>query len=88
MKNKLHLYPHGNEITKNHVVLFAIMKYILLDILKEPDMTKAVVESIDRSIEITEEDVGYKIAWEIMEKEGYKKLIAEINPTFIEVDRN
>jgi hypothetical protein len=60
------------DSVKNHILLHALLKYIYLDILSEPNR---LTSNIERSKKHSTKD--YVRAWEIVEKEGYKNLINE-----------
>ncbi len=63
-------YLTENDLVKNHILLHAILKYIFLDVLKEP---KKLDLNLERSRGHGLND--YTRAWEIVDKEGYKKII-------------
>ncbi len=67
-------YASEEETAKNHIVVHALLKYIYLDILKDKNRLK---KNILRSKHHNTNE--YIRAWEIVEKEGYKKLIYEFN---------
>ena len=65
-------YPHENEIVKSHVIVHAILKYIYLDILNEPERLEKNIDNCSGSKH------GYDIAWDIVEKGDYKELISRL----------
>jgi hypothetical protein len=69
-------YSHKDAIVCSHVVLYAVMNYIFLDVLKRPDMLNIPKISSDSN----KTAISYSRAWDIMEKEGYKELIKKYFP--------
>lgn len=68
----LEMFPDENELTRNHIITHAILKFIYLDILKDKEkLEKNIARSSKSSFS------EYKRAWEIVDKRGYKELIAE-----------
>ena len=66
----IHYYPHPKKSVATHVVVHAIMQYVLSDVLKLPEYIQVDKDNCSKFPEL-----GYKEAWEIVEKEGYMKLI-------------
>lgn len=63
-------FPDETKLTKNHILVHAMLKYIYLNVLKEPErLNNNIVTSRKHS---TSE---YYRAWEIVEKEGYLEII-------------
>lgn len=56
--------------TRNHIHLFAFVEKIYREVFKDEEMLK--------EIKILSTSEEYKRAWEIVEKEGYNKLIKEL----------
>jgi hypothetical protein len=69
-------YHNETITTKKHIIIFAILKYIFLDILNEPIRLEKAME--DSKKHDTKE---YTRAWEITEEIGYKKIIEDFNST-------
>ncbi len=67
------MFPGETSAVKNHVITHSVLKYIYLDILKDKSR-------LDRDIENSKKHRtnDYIRAWEIVEKEGYMKLIKEL----------
>lgn len=64
-------YPHENHNVSVHVYLNAILKYIFIDVLNEPERLHLDISKVSKS------KLGYDIAWDIVEKSNYKALIEE-----------
>ncbi len=60
-----------NLIVTDHVVLFAILKYIYLDVFKEPKRLKADIKFCKNS------KFGYDTAWKIVQDGDYRKIISD-----------
>lgn len=71
-------YPEEQPLVQNHVFLHAGLKYVYLDVLKEPSR-------LDRDIERHLNASGYNRAWEIVEKEGYNELIERFKDYYASV---
>ena len=69
------LYKGEDRIVRNHIWVHAGMKYVFLEVMKEPLRLK-------RDIEKCQAWPGYKRAWEIVEKDGYKELITQIKSLY------
>ena len=65
-------YTEETVATQNHIIVHALLKYIYLDILKDDSRLRKNIE--DSKKHSTNE---YARAWDIVEKEGYMKLINE-----------
>lgn len=61
--------PNLNDTAKDHVYLHAILKYIFLDILKEPGRLVVAIDNCNKS------KGGYELAWQIVENGNYLELI-------------
>jgi hypothetical protein len=72
-------YPHSDSVVRFHVVLYALIKHIFADVLNRPDMIKIPSKPDDSIVTI----VGYSIAWDIVEKEGYEKILDKYFPNGI-----
>lgn len=65
-------YSDETDIVKNHIIVHALLKYIYLDILKDASrLEKNFLRSKNHNTN------DYFRTWEIVEREGYKKLIDE-----------
>ena len=74
-KNKLLEYLKQNfyteeRLTRNHILVHAISKFVYLEILKEP-------ARLNRDIQNCADNSAYKRSWEIVEQKGYRQLISE-----------
>ncbi|MEI6237946.1 MAG: hypothetical protein WCP15_00235 [bacterium] len=66
------IYEHENKTTSTHVMVHAILKSIYLDVLNEPErLEKNILESSNSNL-------GYKEAWQVVEKVGYKKILDKL----------
>jgi len=64
------LFPNEKKSTQNHVIVHALLKYIYLDVLKEPERFKRNTAKSQNN-----PASGYSRAWEIVEEIGYLELI-------------
>ena len=64
-----------NNHTFNHIVVHAILKYLFIDVLNEPDR-------LERDIKDCQQYENYKSAWDYVESHDYRKLIAEIRDSY------
>jgi len=69
--NKPLHYPHENHTVSVHVYLNAILKYIYIDVLGEPERYE-----LDKKM-VADSKLGYNIAWDIVDKIGHLKLIED-----------
>lgn len=69
------LYPDEDLLTRNHIWIHAGLKYIFLDVLGSPSR-------LERDIQDHQDSPGYKRAWEIVERDGYKELITQLQQHF------
>lgn len=60
-------FDSTSNTTQNHIVLHAVLKYIYLDVLKEPKHLKADIKFCTSA--------DYKEAWSIVEAGDYKEII-------------
>lgn len=65
-------YLNESDLVKNHILLHALLKYLYLDILNEPERLK---NNISRSKAHSTND--YARAWEIVETDGHMNIINE-----------
>lgn len=63
-------YEKETILTKRHITLSAVLKYIYLDVLKQPDRLERNLENAAKHA-----SGDYSRAWEIVDKEGYKTTI-------------
>lgn len=63
-------YPHPKKEVSKHVVVHALMEYILVNVLNLPEYLLADKNNCNKFPEL-----GYKEAWGIVEREGYINLI-------------
>lgn len=64
-------------LTKNHIIVHAVLKYLYLDVLKESELLTASIAS--SKIHSTND---YSRAWEIIDKEGYLEVINQFKKKF------
>jgi hypothetical protein len=62
------MYPEEVMMVRNHVVIFAVLKYLFLDVLKEP-------HRLERKVRFHQKSPPYKRAWEIVESQDYREII-------------
>lgn len=60
-----------DEIARIHIPVHAVLQALFDDVLKEPERTK-------RDKEMCNNYPSYKLAWEYVEKAGYKKIIEQV----------
>ncbi|MHB0978277.1 MAG: hypothetical protein ACYC1K_02655 [Minisyncoccota bacterium] len=65
-------YLNESDLVRNHILLHALLKYIYLDILNEPERLS---KNVSRSKAHSTSD--YIRTWEIVEIEGYMNIINE-----------
>jgi hypothetical protein len=65
-------YEKETETTKKHVIIHSILKYIYLDILNEPKRLEMDLQSSKKH-----SPNEYGRSWDIVDKEGYKKIISD-----------
>lgn len=68
------MFPEEKDTkTRNHIIINAVQKYILLDVIGDP---ASHIDVVNRK---TADPMGHKYqkAWDIVEKNGYMKLINE-----------
>ena len=63
-------YSHPNKEVSKHVVVHALIEYILSEVLGLPEYIQVDKDNCSKFPEL-----GYKEAWEIVEREGYMNLI-------------
>ena len=66
----LEMFPDKNELARNHIITYATLKFIYLDILKDKER---LAKNIERSSKSS--FLEYSRAWEIVEEKGYGELI-------------
>ena len=69
-----------NNPTFNHIVVHAILKYVFLDVLNEP-------ERLERDIEDSQQYENYKDAWNYVESHDYRKLIEQIRDSYDQLSK-
>ena len=62
------MFPGESRLTRNHVVVFATLTYLFVDVLNRPDLLKDERDSID---------ADYRRAVEIVDARGYKNIITD-----------
>lgn len=69
-------YPEvTEERATSHIVLHAIHKKIFLDIIKSPERLK-------KDIDESQDSPGYKLAWDIVERDGYENIINRFKASY------
>ncbi len=71
-------YPHENVTVSKHVIIHAILKYVLLDVLDKPEYLAADIANCTKYPEL-----GYHEAWNIVEKVGYMKIIEDFKENVV-----
>lgn len=66
----MEMFPEENPIVQEHIIVHALLKYIYLEVLKEPERLQ---RDINRSSKHRNND--YTRAWGIVEEQGYQELI-------------
>lgn len=74
------LFSEETKTTQNHIILFAILKHIYLDVLKDKEKLKKLIEKSQNHT--TDE---YSRAWDILNKEGYQELIEKFKEKILSV---
>ncbi len=73
MKVLVRLFPKEDSLTRGHVLIHAILKYIYLDILKQPNRLKM---DLERSHSAATKGVSaYQRAWEIVNAGDYIEFV-------------
>ena len=70
-------YVNESGFVKAHIIIHAILKYIYLDILKQPYWLNRSLLSLKKHR--TDE---YSRAWEIVEQDGYRKIISDFKSKY------
>lgn len=73
----MEMFPAETPDTQNHVIVHAALKYIYLEVLKDPERLQ---KDINRSRKHGNND--YIRAWEIVEERGYKELITQFTKKY------
>ncbi|HAS84604.1 MAG TPA: hypothetical protein DCS23_00815 [Candidatus Yonathbacteria bacterium] len=68
----MEMFPNENPDTQNHIIVHAVLKYVYLDVLKDPERLQ---RDVNRSAKHRSSD--YVRAWEIVEQYGYQELITK-----------
>lgn len=71
------MFPNETQKTRNHVIVYAVLKHIYLDVLNDK---MRLERNIKNSKQHDTHD--YARAWEIIEKEGYGELIDEFKKKY------
>lgn len=67
------MFPGETNTVRNHVITFAVLKYIYLDILKDKKRLERHLENSNKH-----RTSDYSKAWQIVEEKGYIKLIEKL----------
>lgn len=73
----MEMFPNESPSAQNHVIVHAVLKYVYLEILKDPERLQ---RDINRSSKHKNRD--YIRAWEIVEERGYKELITQFTKKY------
>lgn len=65
-------FPEESPLTRNHIIVNAVLKYVYLDILKNEKL-------LERNLFLSKShgSIDYVRAWEIVEELGYKNVVPE-----------
>ncbi len=74
------IYPTDDDSTRNHIWVHAGLKYVYIDILKEPNR-------LQRDIEECQKWASYAKSWGVVEKIGYKELIEKFKAEYPKLQR-
>lgn len=66
------MFPNESPETQNHVIVNAVLKYIYLEVLNNPERLQK-----DTNRSKKHGSTEYTRAWEIVEERGYRKLISQ-----------
>lgn len=64
------LWPFDDVILQNHIIVHAVLQHVFIDILKEE-------YRLERDIRNSQKSLAYAKAWEIVQEQGYMKIIAD-----------
>ena len=67
------MFPSESNLTRNHIITYAVLKYIYLDVLNEPHRLE---RNLQNSKKHRTDD--YTKAWKIVEKRDYIELINQL----------
>jgi hypothetical protein len=59
-----------DQLTKNHIIVHAVLQYLYIDVLKEP-------VRLENDISFHKNNPGYADAWKIVTDRGYQQLLKE-----------
>ncbi len=69
------LFPLEDNLTRIHILVHAVLKYIYLDVLKQPERLK---KNMERSSQMATKGIkAYHRAWEILGERGYVEFVKE-----------
>lgn len=72
-------FEEENSTTRNHIYLYAILKHIYLDLLKQPEIfQKEITKYTPENLVLHPVNADYARAWQIVEEKGYMNLIKEV----------
>lgn len=76
-------FPAENQLVRNHILVHAVLTYIYLEILEdESRLHQNILRSKNADAD------AYSHAWEIVEREGYKKLIDGFKKKVASLDKS
>jgi len=68
----MEMFPNENPDTQNHIILYAALKYIYLEVLKDEERLQKEIKTAKKH-----RNSDYIRAWEIVDERGYHVLIKE-----------
>jgi hypothetical protein len=68
------MYPKENHLTAHHVIVHAVLEALFTTINKK--------NLLSEDIKISQKQLAYKRAWEIVEEEGYKNILDKIRKSY------
>jgi len=71
IKNK---YPDQSKVTHSHIICFSLLKHLYLTFFNQ--------KTLEAEIKRCEKKDDYRKSWEIIEKEGYMKILSEFSIHF------
>jgi hypothetical protein len=66
-------YEEESQTTRNHIYVFAVLKYLFVDVFNEPERLDT-----EKSKSSLEKNIDYYKAWQIVEKDGYKNILHKL----------
>ena len=69
------LFGEHSTITRNHIPVQALMKYIYLDVLNDK-------MRYERDLRRSKGKVGYEDSWEYVNKHGYQEIVEKMRQSY------